>query len=113
MSDIRPEETSERARSENSRPDTPVGRLPEPAGTDLQAPRQRIGSTTFRSLRYRNARLFFTGLLISNIGTWLQLTVMALLVFRLTGESTAVGITVACQFLPMLLLGAWVFTRNT
>ncbi len=64
-------------------------------------------SATFRSLRYRNARLFFGGLAISNVGTWLQLTAMSLLVFRLTGEATAVGIAVACQFLPMLLLGAW------
>mgnify|MGYP001812078791 CR=1 FL=1 len=64
-------------------------------------------SSTFRSLRYRNARLFFAGLAISNVGTWLQLTAMSLLVYRLTGEATAVGITVALQFLPMLLLGAW------
>ena len=61
----------------------------------------------FRSLRYRNARLFFTGLAISNVGTWLQLTAMSLRVYRITGEATAVGITVALQFLPMLLLGAW------
>jgi MFS family permease len=64
-------------------------------------------SATFRSLRYRNARLFFAGLAISNVGTWMQLTAMSLLVYRLTDEATAVGITVACQFLPMLLLGAW------
>lgn len=64
-------------------------------------------SSTFRSLRYRNARLFFIGLAISNVGTWLQLTAMALLVYRITGEATTVGITVALQFLPMLLLGAW------
>ncbi len=32
---------------------------------------------------------------------------MSLLVFRLTGEATSVGINIACQFLPMLLLGAW------
>ena len=64
-------------------------------------------SSTFRSLRYRNARLFFAGLAISNVGTWLQLTAMSLLVYQLTGEATAVGIAVACQFLPMLLLGAW------
>ena len=57
----------------------------------------------FRSLRYRNARLFFGGLAVSNVGTWMQMTAMSLLVFRLTGEATAVGITVACQFLPMLL----------
>ena len=64
-------------------------------------------SSTFRSLKYRNARLFFIGLAISNVGTWLQLTAMALLVYRITGEATTVGITVAFQFLPMLLLGAW------
>ncbi|MDX2381172.1 MAG: MFS transporter [Acidimicrobiia bacterium] len=64
-------------------------------------------SSTFRSLRYRNARLFFSGLGVSNVGTWMQMTAMSLLVFRLTGEATAVGFTVACQFLPMLLLGAW------
>ena len=64
-------------------------------------------SSTFRSLRYRNARLFFAGLAISNVGTWLQLTAMSLLVYRLTGEATSVGISVALQFLPMLLLGAW------
>jgi MFS family permease len=64
-------------------------------------------SSTFRSLRYRNARLFFAGLAISNVGTWLQLTAMSLLVYQLTGEATSVGLTVALQFLPMLVLGAW------
>lgn len=64
-------------------------------------------SGTFRSLRYHNARLFYSGLAISNVGTWLQLTAMSLLVYKLTGEATTVGISVALQFLPMLLLGAW------
>jgi MFS family permease len=64
-------------------------------------------SSTFRSLKYHNARLFFAGLAVSNVGTWLQMTAMSLLVYRLTGEATAVGISVAAQFLPMLLLGAW------
>ena len=61
----------------------------------------------FRSLRHYNARVFFAGLLVSNVGTWLQLTAMALLVYRLTGRATDLGITFALQFLPMLLLGAW------
>jgi len=58
-------------------------------------------------LRHRNARLFFAGLLVSNIGTWLQLTAMSLLVYRLTGRATDLGITVGLQFVPMLVLGAW------
>jgi MFS family permease len=64
-------------------------------------------SSTFRSLKYYNARLFFAGLAISNVGTWLQMTAMSLLVYRLTGEATTVGITLALQMLPTLLLGAW------
>jgi len=61
----------------------------------------------FRSLRHRNARLFFVGLLVSTIGTWVQFTAMALLVYRLSGRATDVGVTVALQFLPMLLGGVW------
>lgn len=62
---------------------------------------------TLTSLRHRNARLFFAGLAVSNIGTWIQMTAMALLVYRLTGQATAIGFTLALQFLPMLLLGVW------
>jgi MFS family permease len=63
---------------------------------------------TFRSLRHRNARLFFAGLAISNVGTWLQFTAMGLLVYRITnGDALLVGVNAALQFLPMLLLGAW------
>ncbi|MEJ7801169.1 MAG: MFS transporter, partial [Ilumatobacter sp.] len=64
-------------------------------------------SGTFRSLRHRNAQLFFFGLLLSNIGTWVQFTAVAILVDRLTGRTTALGILTALQFLPMLFLGAY------
>jgi MFS family permease len=64
-------------------------------------------STTFQSLQYRNVRLFFVGLLVSNVGTWVQLTAMGLLVYRLTGSSFEVGLATALQWLPMLLIGAW------
>lgn len=64
-------------------------------------------AAAFRSLRHRNARWFFAGLLVSNVGAWMQLTAMSLLVYRLTGRTTDLGIVVALQFLPMLLFGAW------
>lgn len=65
-------------------------------------------ASTFRSVRgNRNAKLFFAGLLASNIGTWAQFTATAILVDRLTGKATAIGILSALQFGPMLLLGAW------
>jgi MFS family permease len=78
---------------------------PDPADSERQ--KGLAGSPTFRSLRHWNARVFFAGLLVSNVGTWLQLTAMALLVYRLTGRATDLGVTVALQFLPVLLLGAW------
>ena len=64
-------------------------------------------SPTFRSLQHRNARVFFVGLIVSNVGSWIQLTAMSLLVYRITGKATDVGITLFCQFLPMLLFGVW------
>ena len=61
----------------------------------------------FRSLRSYNARLFFLGLLFSNVGSWLQLTATSFLLYRLTGDAVVLGINTALQFLPMLIFGAW------
>jgi MFS family permease len=72
--------------------------------------RRRISSatrSTFRSLSVRNFRLFFVGQLISQIGTWLTTVALTLLVLHLTKSGFAIGALVACQFGPVLLLGAW------
>jgi MFS family permease len=63
--------------------------------------------TTFRALRNRNFRLFFSGQLISQAGTWLTTIALTLLVLDLTHSGVAIGILVACQFGPVLLFGAW------
>ena len=78
--------------------------------TDVAGPGRagrRAQSSVFRSLRHRNARVFFAGLLVSNVGTWVQMTAMSMLVYDLTGNATSTGISLLCQFLPMLLLGGW------
>src|SRR6186997_3731702 len=62
---------------------------------------------TFRSLRFRNFRLFFTGQLISQVGNWLTLVAQTLLVLKLTDSGIALGLLAACQFGPVLVLGAW------
>ena len=62
---------------------------------------------TFESLRFRNFRLFFGGQLISQIGNWLTLIAQALLVLKLTNNGFALGLLAACQFGPVLFLGAW------
>lgn len=60
-------------------------------------------SPTFTALAVPNYRIYFTGSLISNIGTWLQTTAQAWLVLQLTGSGGAVGIAIALQLLPSLL----------
>ena len=62
---------------------------------------------TFASFRVRNFRLFFLGQGISQVGNWLTLIAQSLLVLDLTGSGVAVGFLAACQFGPVLLLGAW------
>ncbi|MGW1211129.1 MFS transporter [Streptomyces sp. NPDC002499] len=64
-------------------------------------------SSMFSSLRVRNYRLFFAGQVVSNIGTWMQRIAQDWLVLSLTGSATAVGVTTALQFLPMLLFGLY------
>jgi len=61
----------------------------------------------FRSLAFFNSRLYFSALLLSTIGSWLQLTATSYLVYRLTGKASDLGYNVAFQFLPMLFLGTW------
>ncbi len=61
---------------------------------------------TFRSLRGYNFRLWAAGAFVSNIGTWMQRTAQDWLVLaELTDKNaTAVGIVMALQFGPQVLL---------
>jgi MFS family permease len=65
-------------------------------------------SRTFTSLKIRNYRLYYVGQFVSMTGTWMQSLAQGWLVLRLTHNSgSALGVVVALQFLPMLLIGAW------
>lgn len=61
----------------------------------------------FRSLHHRNVRIYLAGLLLSNVGTWLQFTATSILIYRINHRATDAGLNTMFQFLPMLLLGAW------
>jgi MFS family permease len=63
-----------------------------------------IIKTLFRSLRHRNFRLFWSGQLVSLIGTWMQNVGQAWLVLELTHSAFKLGVVSALQFLPMLFL---------
>ena len=67
----------------------------------------RAARLTFRSMSVRNYRLYFAGQLISTTGTWMQSIAQAWLVLQITGSGVALGVTVALQFTPVLLVGAW------
>ena len=72
--------------------------------------KQRFGNATrdtFRSLSIRNFRLFFSGQFISQVGNWLTMIALTLLVLDRTDSGIAVGLLTACQFGPVLLFGAW------
>ena len=62
---------------------------------------------TFRALRHRNYRLYFTGQLISLIGSWMQVTAMMWLAFDLTHESKWPAFLMVAMIGPTLVLGAW------
>jgi MFS family permease len=65
-------------------------------------------SPTFRSLSNRNYRLYASGAVVSNVGTWMQRVAQDWLVLQLThNNGTALGVTTGLQFLPILLLSPY------
>jgi MFS family permease len=65
---------------------------------------------TFRSLRVRNFRLFFFGQFVSMTGTWMTMVAQTLLALDLGATGVTLGLLAACQFGPVLLLGAFAGT---
>ncbi|MGI8694576.1 MAG: MFS transporter, partial [Geodermatophilaceae bacterium] len=62
----------------------------------------------FSSLRVRNYRLFATGSLVSNTGTWMQRVAQDWLVLELSDNSgVALGLVTALQFGPILFFGMY------
>src|SRR5512137_1853103 len=69
----------------------------------------------FRSLQHRNFRLFFIGQGISLLGTWMQMTAVAWLVWRLSHSAFLLGLvgfsaripTFLCAPLAGVLVDRW------
>jgi MFS family permease len=59
----------------------------------------------FRALRHRNYRLFFSGQIISLVGTWMQSVAQSWLVYRLTGSSLLLGFVGFASQIPVFVLG--------
>jgi MFS family permease len=63
-----------------------------------------VSAKTFAALSVPNYRLYVQGQAISLVGTWMQMTAQAWLVLNLTHSATILGVIVALQTLPVLLL---------
>lgn len=62
---------------------------------------------TFSAFRHRNYRLYFSGQLVSLIGTWMSSTAQGWLVYQLTGSKALLGIVAAAGTAPMLVFSTW------
>jgi len=59
---------------------------------------------TLRALQHRNFQLFFSGQMISLIGTWMQSIAESWLVYRLTGSPTLLGVAGFMSQFPVFLV---------
>ncbi|MGI8416650.1 MAG: MFS transporter [Nakamurella sp.] len=95
-------------------PDTEPIEVAEPAvlvDVPTTKPEQPVTGGTFRSLKIRNYRLYFTGNVICQTGTWMNRVAQDWLVLQLTDNNpVALGVATALQFGPTLLLSIWAGT---
>lgn len=63
--------------------------------------------TIFRSLSHRNYRLWFFGHGVSEIGTWMQTMAQQVLIYRLTGSASALGLINFVAVIPLVPFALW------
>ncbi|HUB74518.1 MAG TPA: MFS transporter [Solirubrobacteraceae bacterium] len=66
-----------------------------------------IGRVTFAALAVPNYRRYIAGQSVSLVGTWMQMAAQSWLVLSLTRSATLLGMVVALQTLPVLVLGPY------
>ncbi len=75
----------------------------EPTSSPAPAGRGRA-ATLFSALKHRNFQLFFSGQIVSLVGTWMQTVAEAWLIYRLTGSSVLLGVLGFVSQIPIFLL---------
>jgi MFS family permease len=68
---------------------------------------RRASRTTFAALEVPNYRRYLSGQATSLVGTWMQMAAQSWLVWTLTHSATDLGLIVALQTLPVLILGPY------
>jgi MFS family permease len=74
---------------------------PEPRGAEERVGR-RARFAPFDALQVRDFRLFWFGLVVSNVGTWMQMIGQGWLVLQLTGSPFWLGLVAFCRAVPVL-----------
>ncbi|HVG22465.1 MAG TPA: MFS transporter [Blastocatellia bacterium] len=86
-----------------------VTNLPPPHSKNSQEPdgayrNRRQLPSAMRALKHRNFQLFFSGQLVSLVGTWMQSVAQSWLVYRLTGSPVLLGLVGFSSQIPVFLL---------
>jgi len=76
---------------------------PAESAAELAPARESRWQIASRALRHRNFQLFFSGQLISLIGTWMQSVAQSWLVYRLTGSALLLGAVGFASQIPVFL----------
>ena len=80
----------------------------------MQAKLNARSFSTFRALRHRNYKIWFYGQTVSLIGTWMQSMAQQVLIYRLTGSATALGMVnfiALIPLVPLALVGGSIFGK--
>jgi predicted MFS family arabinose efflux permease len=64
-------------------------------------------SASWRVLKNRDFRCYFTGSVVSDLGTWFQNTAQVLLAYKLSHSALLLGMVTGAQYSSPLLLSAW------
>jgi MFS family permease len=73
--------------------------------SDNEAPTARRAAGPFAALHYRDFRLFWLGLFIGNIGTWMQMTAITWLLYEITNSPFQLGLNGLFRAVPSIALG--------
>ena len=57
--------------------------------------------------RHRSYQVYWVGVAITSLGTWLSAVAGSIYVYQLTGSTLSVGVFNAASFLPILLFSVW------
>jgi MFS family permease len=82
---------------------TPIETSPAANGVEAPAAQGSRWQVAGRALRHRNFQLFFSGQLISLIGTWMQSVSQSWLVYKLTGSGLLLGAVGFASQIPIFL----------